>query len=123
VVLYINGEYNGLYDLNEDQNSEFLVTHYGVDGDTRTSSAEHRRDQGRKRRFQARARLCRKQEPQRRRVVRGVHQWVDVEFTSRTSHRETYSAIPTCSTKVLANDGLRGQVAPIFYDLDFAFKS
>ena len=34
VVVYINGVYNGLYDLNEDQNGEFLETHYGVNGDT-----------------------------------------------------------------------------------------
>ena len=34
VVVYINGQYNGLYDFNEDLNSEFLVTHYGIDGDT-----------------------------------------------------------------------------------------
>lgn len=34
VAVYVNGEYYGLYDLNEDQNADYLHTHYGVD--TRT---------------------------------------------------------------------------------------
>lgn len=34
VAVYVNGKYYGLYDLNEDQNADFLHTHYGVD--TRT---------------------------------------------------------------------------------------
>lgn len=33
VVVYINGEYWGLYDFNEELNSEYLETHYGVDSD------------------------------------------------------------------------------------------
>ena len=33
VVVYVNGQYYGLYDLNEDQNADFLETHYGVDKD------------------------------------------------------------------------------------------
>ena len=34
VVLYVNGEYYGLYDFNEELNSRYLETHYGVDPDT-----------------------------------------------------------------------------------------
>ena len=34
VVVYINGSYNGLYDLDEELNSKYLETHYGVDPDT-----------------------------------------------------------------------------------------
>ncbi len=34
VAVYINGRYWGLYDFNEDLNSEYLETHYGVDSDT-----------------------------------------------------------------------------------------
>ena len=30
VALYLNGEYWGLYDLNEELNADFLVSHYGV---------------------------------------------------------------------------------------------
>lgn len=33
VVVYVNGKYYGLYDLNEDQNADYLVTHYGVNKD------------------------------------------------------------------------------------------
>lgn len=33
VAVYINGAYYGLYDLNEDQNDDFLNTHYGVNKD------------------------------------------------------------------------------------------
>lgn len=34
VVLYVNGAYYGLYDFNEDLNSRFIESHYGVDSDT-----------------------------------------------------------------------------------------
>lgn len=33
-VVYINGAYYGLYDFNEELNSRYLETHYGVDPDT-----------------------------------------------------------------------------------------
>ena len=33
VAVYVNGEYYGLYDLNEDQNADYLNGHYGVDND------------------------------------------------------------------------------------------
>ena len=33
-VLYINGTYYGVYDFNEELNSKYLATHYGVDPDT-----------------------------------------------------------------------------------------
>ncbi|MBQ7278779.1 MAG: CotH kinase family protein [Clostridia bacterium] len=33
VVVYINGQYYGLYDLNEDQNDDYLYSHYGVNPD------------------------------------------------------------------------------------------
>lgn len=33
-VVYINGEYWGLYDLKENMNEDYLETHYGVDPDT-----------------------------------------------------------------------------------------
>ena len=34
VVVYVNGVYYGLMDLNEGMNQDFLTTRYGVDGDT-----------------------------------------------------------------------------------------
>lgn len=33
VIAYINGRYWGIYDFNEELNSEYLETHYGVDSD------------------------------------------------------------------------------------------
>lgn len=33
VILYINGVYYGVYDLDEDMNKDFLVNHYGADED------------------------------------------------------------------------------------------
>lgn len=33
-VVYVNGEYWGLYDLKENMNEDYLETHYGVDPDT-----------------------------------------------------------------------------------------
>ena len=34
VIVYVNGEYYGIMDLNEGMNHDYLWTHYGVDGDT-----------------------------------------------------------------------------------------
>ncbi len=33
-VIYVNGQYYGIYDFNEDLNSRYLETHFGVDPDT-----------------------------------------------------------------------------------------
>lgn len=33
VAVYINGKYYGLYDLNEDQNDDYLESHFGIDKD------------------------------------------------------------------------------------------
>ncbi len=33
-VVYVNGSYYGIYDFNEDLNSRYLETHFGVDADT-----------------------------------------------------------------------------------------
>ena len=33
-VLYVNGQYYGVYDFNEELNSKYLATHYGVDEDS-----------------------------------------------------------------------------------------
>ena len=33
VAVYINGKYYGLYDLNEDQNDDYLATHFGINKD------------------------------------------------------------------------------------------
>ena len=33
-VLYVNGAYYGIYDFNEDLNSKYLATHFGVDSDS-----------------------------------------------------------------------------------------
>lgn len=34
VLLYVNGEYYGLADLNEGMNQDYVKAHYGIDGDT-----------------------------------------------------------------------------------------
>ena len=33
-IVYVNGEYYGIYDLNEELNSKYLETHFGVDSDS-----------------------------------------------------------------------------------------
>ncbi len=33
VVVYVNGQYWGIYDLNENQNEDYMAAHYGVDPD------------------------------------------------------------------------------------------
>ena len=33
VIVYVNGQYWGIYDLNENQNEDYMAAHYGVDPD------------------------------------------------------------------------------------------
>ncbi|MEN6417642.1 MAG: lamin tail domain-containing protein [Clostridiaceae bacterium] len=125
VVVYINGQYNGLYDLNEDLNSEFLVTHYGIDGDTvdfirrneavikgsnkdikRVRNIGSNSDLGNDENF---AEYC---------------EWVDLQYFTDYYIAETY----ICNSDMFNQKYWRTQDykvkwRPVFFDLDFGFKS
>ncbi|MEN6339538.1 MAG: lamin tail domain-containing protein [Clostridiaceae bacterium] len=125
VVVYINGEYNGLYDLNEDLNAEYLVTHYGIDGDTvdfiRRNEAVIKgtnKDIRRVRSIGSNSDLSDDEN------FAEYSQWVDVTYFTDYYIATTY----ICNSDMFNQKYWRTQDytlkwRPVFFDLDFGFKS
>ncbi len=125
VVVYINGAYNGLYDLGEDQNAEFLETHYGIDGDTvdfiRRNSAVIKggnADIKRVRQYGLNKNLADDD------VFAEFCEWIDVQYFTDYFIAQTY----ICNSDMFNQKYWRTQDygvkwRPVFYDLDFGFKN
>lgn len=125
VVVYINGVYNGLYDLNEDQNGEFLETHYGVDGDTvefirrnQTSIKGDNKDIKRVRSYAESKNLSDDA------VFAEFSQWIDVAYFTDYFIAQTY----ICNSDMFNQKYWRTtdyavKWRPVFFDLDFAYKT
>ncbi len=125
VVVYINGVYNGLYDLNEDQNGEFLETHYGIDGDTvefirrnQTPIKGASKDIKRVRSF------AEDEDLSDDAVFAEFTQWIDVAYFTDYFIAETY----ICNSDMFNQKYWRTtdyavKWRPVFFDLDFAFKT
>jgi hypothetical protein len=125
VVVYINGKYNGLYDLDEDQNGEFLETHYGVDGDTvefiRRNSTVIKGDNDDIKRVRA---FAASKDLSNDEVFQEFSQWVDVAYFTDYFIAQTY----ICNSDMFNQKYWRTtdyavKWRPVFYDLDFAFKT
>ncbi len=125
VVVYINGVYYGLYDLNEDQNKEYFATHYGADKDAldiirRNSTVLEGSDREILRvRSYAKYRNLRKDD-----AYAEFCQWIDVEYFTDYFIAQTYF----CNSDMFNQKYWRAQDysykwRPILYDLDFAFVS
>ncbi|MEA4869650.1 MAG: lamin tail domain-containing protein [Christensenella sp.] len=123
VVVYINGEYNGLYDLNEDQNGEFLQTHYGIDNDKvefiRRNSAVIKGSNEDIKRVRA---FAENENLSDDAVFAEFSQWVDVQYFTDYFIAQTY----ICNSDMFnqkywrtTDYGLKWR--PVFFDLDFAF--
>ena len=125
VVVYINGVYNGLYDLNEDQNGEFLETHYGIEGDTvefirrnQTPIKGTSKDIKRVRSYAESKNLSDDA------VFAEFSQWIDVAYFTDYFIAETY----ICNSDMFNQKYWRTtdyavKWRPVFFDLDFAFKT
>ena len=125
VVVYINGKYNGLYDLGEDQNAEFLATHYGVDSDTvefiRRNSTVIKGDNDDIKRVRSFAETKDLSDDE---VFAQFSQWVDVAYFTDYFIAQTY----ICNSDMFNQKYWRTtdyavKWRPVFYDLDFAFKT
>ncbi|HWS28953.1 MAG TPA: lamin tail domain-containing protein [Clostridia bacterium] len=125
VAVYINGQYWGLYDLNENQNEDYLASYYGVNPDrvdiirrNETPLAGSRYDFKRVREFAlnrdtssdaAYAELC---------------QWVDVDYFTDYLITQTYF----CNGDMFNQKYWRSQDyavkwRPVYFDLDLSFSS
>ncbi len=125
VAVYVNGKYNGLYDLGEDQNKEYLEAHYGVDSDAvdiirRNSVALSGRNDDflNLREYAANTRLS---DDAKFAEFAGR---IDVEFFTDYFIAQTY----VCNSDMFNQKYWRSQDntvkwRPIFYDLDFGFRN
>ena len=125
VVVYINGKYNGLYDLGEDQNGEFLETHYGVDGDTvefiRRNSTVIKGDNDDIKRVRSYAETKNLSDDE---VFAEFSQWVDVAFFTDYFIAQTYFCNSDMfNQKYWRTTDYAVKWRPVFYDLDFAYKT
>ena len=125
VVVYINGKYNGLYDLNEDQNGEYLETHYGVHGDTvefiRRNSAVIK---GSNKDFKRVRSFAESKNLSDDAVFAEFEQWIDVEYFTDYFIAQTY----ICNSDMFNQKYWRTtdyavKWRPVFFDLDFSFKT
>ena len=123
VAVYINGEYNGLYDFNEDQNSKFLETHYGIDGDTvefiRRNSAVIKGDNDDIKRVRA---FAESENLGDDKVFEEFKQWVDVAYFTDYFIAETYICNSDMfNQKYWRTTDYKLKWRPVYFDLDFAF--
>ncbi|MDP3447653.1 MAG: lamin tail domain-containing protein [Eubacteriales bacterium] len=125
VVVYINGKYNGLYDLNEELNSKFLETHYGVDGDTvefiRRNSAVIK---GSNKDFKRVRSYAESKKLSDDAVFTEFEQWIDVAYFTDYFIAQTY----ICNSDMFNQKYWRTtdyavKWRPVFFDLDFSFKT
>ena len=124
-VVYINGVYNGLYNLGEDQNSEYLDTHYGIDGDNvdiirrnETAIAGDNKDIKRVHQYALDTDLSDDA------LFAEYETMIDVDYFTDYFIAQTYF----CNSDMFnqkywrsRDNALRWR--PIFYDLDFGFKN
>lgn len=122
VVVYINGEYWGLYDLNENQNEGYLEAHYGVDPDTveiirrnTTALAGSKEEFKRVRAFGLNRDLSDED------LYQKFIQWVDEDYFIDYIIAQTYfSNSDMFNQKYWHTSDNKVRWRPVFYDLDLA---
>lgn len=125
VVVYINAQYWGIYDLNENQNEDYLATHFGVDPDTvniirrnETPLAGDRTDFYRVRKFGL------EEDTSIDSKYEQLCQWVDVDYFIDYLIAQSYFANGDMfNQKYWRTTDYTIKWRPIYYDLDLAFSA
>ncbi len=125
VVVYINGQYWGLYDLNENQNEDYLATHYGVDPSTaniirrnETPLAGDRTDFKRVRNYALTSDTANDAKYDE------LCQWVDVDYFIDYLIAQSYFANGDMfNQKYWRTTDYKIKWRPIYYDLDLALSA
>lgn len=121
VIMYLNGVYYGIYDFNEDLNKDYLVAHYGVDGDTvdvikRNTTVLKGDNKDIKRVFS----YAIDKDLSKDSVYDEFTQWVDVEYFTDYFIAQTYfSNSDMFNQKYWRSQDYKVKWRPIYYDLDF----
>ncbi len=125
-VVYINGEYYGLYDFNEELNSKYLEAHYGVDPDTVNSIMRngYMAMKGTKTEWKTFFNAAKNANLSSDEKYRDFLQYVDEDYfidyvICRTFMLET----DTFNQKYWRTTDFKIKWRPILYDLDYCFMS
>lgn len=124
-IVYINGQYWGLYDLNENQNEDYMADHYGVDPDAvdiirrnETALEGSRYEFKRVRSYALSTDLSNDEK------YAAFCEWVDVEYFIDYLIAQTFFANGDMfNQKYWCSKDYSIKWRPVFYDLDLAFGS
>ena len=124
-VLYINGRYWGLYDLTENQNEDYLESHYGVDADgvniIRRNETPLEGDRSEMYRVRA---FARDKDLSVDSVYQEFMQWVDEDYFTDYVIAQTYfSNSDMFNQKYWRSGDYSLKWRPVFYDLDWGMNS
>ena len=124
VIVYINAEYWGIYDLNENQNEDYLAAHYGADPksaeiirrNTTVLSGDNR-DFKRVRNFALNRNLADDE------VYAQFCEWIDVDYFTDYLIAQTYFANSDMfNQKYWRSADGKVKWRPIYFDLDYSLR-
>ncbi len=125
VIVYINAQYWGIYDLNENQNENFMATHYGVDPNAvdiirrnETRLAGEKADMKRVRDYAVATDLSDDAK------FAKFSEWVDVAyFTDYVIAQSFFANGDMFNQKYWRSQDYSVKWRPVFYDLDLGFSA
>lgn len=125
VAVYVNGEYYGLYDFNEDLNKDYLVNHYQVAEDTvETIRRNSFALDGSNRDFLRVRDYALNRDLSDDSVFQEFSQWVDVAYFTDYMITQTYFVNSDMfNQKYWHTNDNKVKWRPIYYDLDFGLTS
>lgn len=124
-VVYVNGKYWGIYDLNENQNEDYLASHYGVDPDAvdvirRNFTAL----EGTKYDFLRVREYALNRDLSDDALFAEFAEWVDVAYFTDYIIAQTYFANSDMfNQKYWRSQDYSVKWRPVFFDLDFGLHS
>ena len=124
-VAYINGKYWGIYDLNENQNEDYMASHYGVDPDAvdiirRNATAL----EGTKYEFLRVREYALNRDLSDDALFAEFTEWVDVEYFTDYIIAQTYFANSDMfNQKYWRSQDYSVKWRPVFFDLDFGLHA
>ena len=125
-VLYVNGQYYGIYDFNEDLNSRYLETHFGVDPDTVNSVMRNGglAMKGTKDEFKKVFNAAKSANLSSDEAYQKFLEKVDADaFIDYVICRQLFLDTDSFNQKYWRTTDYRIKWRPILYDLDYSFNS
>ncbi|MDD6888428.1 MAG: lamin tail domain-containing protein [bacterium] len=125
VIMYLNGRYYGIYDFGEDQNKDYLVNHYGVDGDAVDIIQRNTRVlQGGNADIKRVFAYAMDKNLADDELFAQFAEWIDVDYFTDYFIAQTYFYNSDMfNQKYWRSQDYAVKWRPIFYDLDFCFNA